>query len=283
MFITSELRNKLNSLTKYPKIPTYHQRDSKGLLVDGALNVEYRSTDRVHITEKFDGENTRITLLPTGEYMIGSREEWLTISGDRLYNEKDGLVDAVRPYADSVPQVPLFTSTTVITTFYVEVYGHRATNAWKNYGDGSVPGVRLFDVAQVPIDMLFDMEIEEIAAWRENADHDGIWASTPDLYQIANLCGFTAATVLDSVMAADLPKDIDGMRDFLYQWPLTTGAISGTPGRSEGIVINDFWRKNLAKVKFKDYDKVWNARAEENRLAEKASRQAAFAAGRRGE
>ena len=60
----------LNSLTKYPSIPTYHTLDPRdGGLTDPATVF----SGDVIATEKVDGTNSRLVLLPDGSYLIGSR------------------------------------------------------------------------------------------------------------------------------------------------------------------------------------------------------------------
>jgi hypothetical protein len=73
----------LNSVTKYPSIPTYHALDpSNGGLLEEP--VEY--TGQVIGSEKIDGCNGRIVSLPDHTYLIGSREELLYAKGDLIGN-----------------------------------------------------------------------------------------------------------------------------------------------------------------------------------------------------
>src|SRR5436853_86817 len=69
---------KLNSMTKYGSIPTYHEIGDRGMLQPERVVLE----GRVRGTEKVDGTNSRVILLPTpgvgqGDsapgYLIGSR------------------------------------------------------------------------------------------------------------------------------------------------------------------------------------------------------------------
>ena len=53
---------RLNSITKYPSIPTYHPMGDRGELRDGPL--PFRGT--VIATEKVDGTNSRVILLTSG-------------------------------------------------------------------------------------------------------------------------------------------------------------------------------------------------------------------------
>ena len=46
---------KLNSITKYPSIPTYHKIGEKGVLEDEVVSF---GSDKIILTEKVDGTNT---------------------------------------------------------------------------------------------------------------------------------------------------------------------------------------------------------------------------------
>src|SRR5687767_8680706 len=61
---------KLNSMTKYPSIPTYHTLGDKGMLQE-AVQVPFAG--RVLGTEKVDGTNTRLIFCPDGAVVVGSR------------------------------------------------------------------------------------------------------------------------------------------------------------------------------------------------------------------
>lgn len=56
----------------------------------------------VTLTEKVDGTNSRIIVLPDGSYLIGSREELLYARGDLIGNPALGIVDALRDVAENL-------------------------------------------------------------------------------------------------------------------------------------------------------------------------------------
>ena len=64
----------LNSATKYPPIEMYHVLDERGTLTE---DLTFGFAGDVVFTEKVDGTNARIILLPGGDYIIGSREHLL--------------------------------------------------------------------------------------------------------------------------------------------------------------------------------------------------------------
>ncbi len=92
---------KLNSLTKYPSILTYHTMGDRGMLQE-ELSEGAAFTYPTYVTEKIDGTNSRIVLDFTGDYLVGSRENFLTAKFDRISNPALGIVDAVRDFADTL-------------------------------------------------------------------------------------------------------------------------------------------------------------------------------------
>lgn len=79
---------KLNSITKYPSIATYHSMGGKGRLQEELLNPVPPNAE-LDASEKLDGTNTRIIVLPgdpVATYFIGSREDLLTYQHDLVPN-----------------------------------------------------------------------------------------------------------------------------------------------------------------------------------------------------
>src|ERR1043165_1712275 len=87
----------VNSMTKYPSIPTYHALDPRnGNLTDETVPFN----GPVFGTEKIDGANARIILLSDDTYLLGSREELLYAKGDLIENPSQGIVTALKPVAE---------------------------------------------------------------------------------------------------------------------------------------------------------------------------------------
>ena len=141
---------KLNSATKYPSIPTYHSLGDRGSLLEETVSFDGQP---LIATEKVDGTNSRIIVMPDGCYLIGSREELLHAKGDLVHNPALGIVDTLKPAADRISsdyQSPEDT----ITTVYLETYGGKTTAAAKQYTSNREFGYRVFDVNRVPISRL---------------------------------------------------------------------------------------------------------------------------------
>src|SRR2546430_2519250 len=162
---TANLRA-INSMTKYPSIPTYHALDPK----DGSLTGTVTTFGtKVIGTEKLDGTNSRIVLLPDGSYLIGSREELLFARGDLIGNPPQGIVEALRPLADSLTTVDAHR----IRVLYLELYGGRIGSNAKQYTSTGEIGWRLFDVALIgDYAEMLDWPSERISGWREGGGQE---------------------------------------------------------------------------------------------------------------
>ena len=121
----------LNSLTKYPSIPTYHplERGRPTAFPDGSEPFP----GPVVLTEKVGGTNARVCVPPGGGYLVGSRSEWLTARGDVVANPATGIVGAVRGLAERLCDRP---DPHAVRTYYGEVYGGAINGAGGEYAGG---------------------------------------------------------------------------------------------------------------------------------------------------
>jgi hypothetical protein len=250
---TADLRA-LNSLTKYPSIPTYHALDPQtgGL---GSPTVEF--TGPVLGTEKVDGSNARMILLPDGTYLLGSREELLYAQGDLIGNPAQGIVAALKPVAESLTPV-----TDEIRVFYVELYGGNVGAAAKQYtSDSTHYGWRLFDVLSIS-DYAEHLAWsgERIATWRKGGSQP--FLDEDDLAAAAGEAGLELTPRLFTMDAAELPTDLDKTNAFLAEWsPSTRVALDASAGQaSEGIVLRTPDRSVIAKARFQDYARTFKRR-----------------------
>lgn len=252
----------LDSMTKYPSIPTYHDLDpSNGTLRETGLREKFSGA--VVITEKVDGTNGRVIFLPDGSYVIGSREELLYASGDVVHNPKQGIVDALRPVAERAKR-PLVSSTHISVAF-LEVYGgQKITAGSKHYtGTGQV-GVRLFDVLTVPAGTwpeVLSWPVERIAFWRERGGQQFGWEG--DLHDAAAALDVPLVPRLGTVNADELPVSVDDAHQWLKGLlPTTTVALDdAAKGEAEGVVLRSLDRAAIAKVRFQNYRRTAQVRA----------------------
>jgi hypothetical protein len=252
--------SRLNSATKYPSIETYHAIDPKTGRLDASLNHTF--TGRVVLTEKIDGTNGRVVVMPDGDWFIGSREELLYAKGDRIENPELGIVPALLRLArelgctraegasaryDAASGELEYDESDVIVYFF-EVYGHRIGGAGRQYTSSGATGFRLFDVAHVPGDVL-SWEREKISSWRQ---HGGQRFSTETVLAYMPV---PVVPRIATVNAAELPTGLEGMQRFLCEYLPASWAMldENAGGKPEGIVLRSEDRSVIAKAKFKDY------------------------------
>ncbi|MGK3995139.1 RNA ligase family protein [Sorangium sp. So ce1024] len=241
---------KLNSITKYPSIPTYH------VMGDGGRLTEERQVTfdgEVYLSEKVDGTNSRLIVSPDGDYIIGSREELLHARGDRIWNPSMGIVDAVRPVAERFFSGEGWTSAVMV--LFMETYGGNVGGSAKQYTGSKAVSVRLFDV------IVFDGQLEEmarkspeeIAAWRESGGQPFVPSAHTEAHTEG--LGIEPTPRLGVVDASEIPASIADTAEWLAsKLDRTRCAIdAGAGGAPEGIIARSADRSRIAKLRFKDY------------------------------
>lgn len=266
MNLTENLR-KLNSLTKYPSIETYHTIDPKtGYLSEPAMVFgDDAGRGRVIGREKIDGVNARLILGAAGrggrDYVIGSREELLYAKGDRVGNPALGIVETLKPIAEVLGEVSGANPESVVV-LYGEVFGGAGiTSASKQYSKEKRAGFRLFDVTMAhEREFLERLEqpIEKIASWR---DHGGqTFLVENALRGLANAWsadGIELAPLVIDMDASELPVSIPDAAAFLRAHTLKTRVnLDGGDGNSEGLVIRSPDRSRIAKLRHEDYQRT---------------------------
>jgi len=244
----------LNSATKYPSILTFHERDPKrGALLDAATAFE----GDVLLTEKVDGTGARIICFGNGDYVIGSREELLHARGDLIANPKNGVVDALRPIADTLATPG---NGEQVVVLYLEVYGGKiGRNAGQYTGQGRT-GSRMFDAATIPEEIL-SRTPADVSLWREHGGQ--AFLTEKELGDMAARHGVELTPRLGLIPASEVPTGIEEMRDFLTtRLPATRVALDADGGsRPEGIVLRTEDRTVIAKARLEDYEKTLRRRS----------------------
>jgi hypothetical protein len=247
--LCEEHLTKLNSLTKYPSIPTYHALGEKGRLQEAVL-VPFESGDCV-ITEKIDGTNGRLICTPEG-VVVGSREDLLWATGDLIHNPAMGIVGALKTHALALAKESAPDRLTVI---YGEVYGRSIGAAAKNYTSSGQVGFRVFDAFTMPLDEVhgrFEEPRERISLWRENGGQP--FVAVPVLDALARERGFERVPALGTMAAAQMPRSLAEAVEFLAPHEKSRALLdSGAGGRAEGVVVRSIDRRQIAKLRFEDY------------------------------
>lgn len=241
----------LNSATKYPSIPTYHALGDRGSLTEEATAFH----GDVILTEKIDGTNSRIIVMPDGDWFIGSREELLTARGDRVPNPALGIVEALHGVA---PRLTADADESILVA-YLETYGARIGGQAKQYTATGAVSWRMFDLAFIPFGVL-SWEREKIAAWRDGGGQR--FAREATMQEAAANWGIELTPRLGVVPAELLPATVEDTHAWLVEAAASTRVAldEGALGRAEGIVLRTVDRSVIAKARFEDYTRTLKRR-----------------------
>jgi hypothetical protein len=245
---------KLNSMTKYPSILTYHALGDKGMLRE---TVQVPFEGRILGTEKVDGTNTRLIFCPDQSVLVGSREDLLWERRDLIGNPAMGIVDAVK---ETVPQlVETLCRPGRIAVYFVEVFGRSIGSGAKNYTKTGKVGFRLFDVVVIDdFDELFDWPADKISHWRENGGQR--YVDADEIGRLAAEVGFQTVPALFDT-AAPLPTELEATYRFLLEFPSSQCKLDeDANGVPEGVVVRSPDRSRIAKLRREDYERTLKRR-----------------------
>ncbi|MEK4006393.1 RNA ligase family protein [Paenibacillus sp. FSL H3-0333] len=254
---------KLNSITKYPSILTYHTIGERGKL-DSVHSEEktFPIDQKIYAYEKVDGENSRIILLNSdysADYFIGSREELLYAKGDRIGNPYGNIADFLNPLAEQMDWIFRNDRDKALTVIYQESYGGK-TKAAKNYTDNKTQGYRVFDVFSLTyseLTSLLNLPIEKIAEWRDRGGQP--FYSEKEKHEFINKWSLEAAPLVDEMKGSSFPLSLDNTYEYLKNFEKTKVGIN-TEGKSEGIIVRTHDRQMIRKIRFEDYERTFRTR-----------------------
>ncbi|HZZ71757.1 MAG TPA: RNA ligase family protein [Pirellulales bacterium] len=250
---------KLNSMTKYPSILTYHTLGDKGVLRD---SIQIPFTGRVMGTEKVDGTNSRIIFCPDGSVLLGSREDLLWERRDLIGNPAMGIIDILR---DTVHRLaPAVCQPGRIAAYFVESYGRNIGAGAKNYSRHGAAGFRLFDLLIVDnYEELLDWPAARIALWRDQGGQR--YVDADQLQSIATEIGFQTVPALFEFDARQLPTQIDETYQFLLSFAQSRCKLDEqADGVPEGVVVRSADRSQIAKLRREDYERTLKRSAKKN-------------------
>lgn len=252
--------DKLNSITKYPSIMTYHAIGDRCILSE-ETNGPIPEEDFVYISEKIDGSNTRIVVYKN-DYIIGTRETLLYAKGDRILNAdpiKSLMISTVLPYAEKLSSNQ-DTKSNDIVVYYGETYGHKIRGdrkIEKHYTTNASLGFRIFDISSMPLkemNKLAKMDGDYIAGWREDVSRTD-FLNFRQLDSIASEYDVPLVPYIDTTNS--LPLGIEDTYEFLKRFSVSNAALDeGADRQSEGIVVRNTNRTYIRKLRFEDYERT---------------------------
>ncbi|MFD0588006.1 RNA ligase family protein [Paenibacillus sp. GCM10027627] len=253
---------KLNSLTKYPSILTYHKLGERGRLTEELAEDRgyFKESDQLYVYEKVDGENARIVFFKneSGEidYVMGSREELLYAKGDRIGNPYGNIAEFLKPIAEKFVENNFPAGDWALTVVYQESYGGK-TKAAKNYTDNKIQSYRVFDVfslSESELDELLSLPAEKIAEWREHGKQPFYNEEAKLKFVQDNELEY--APLLHEISGADFPRTLEDTFNFLKQFERTKVGIDAN-GKSEGVIVRTVDRRQIRKIRFEDYERTF--------------------------
>jgi hypothetical protein len=250
---------KLNSITKYPSILTYHSMGDRGKLKESlSEDKSFEPDDDVNVYEKVDGENSRIILLNDdyeADYIIGSREELLFAKGDRIGNPYGNIAEFLTSIAEDLIGIFSHDREKALTVIYQESFGGK-TKAAKNYTNDKTQGYRVFDVFSLDhyeLHELMSLPLEKIASWRDNGGQP--FYSKTQKQEFISQWGLLSAPMVDKTNGYNFPLLLDETFEYLKKFQETKVGIN-LNGKSEGIIVRTNDRKMIRKIRFEDYQRT---------------------------
>lgn len=248
---------KLNTMTKYPSILTYHELN-KGGVRDALTKPEEMPGDDglIIISEKVDGTNYRI-VTTCDDWYVGSRDRFTFAYGDRLCT--DELAKTVFDTAVNLSgEIGTWGNLTVV---YGEVYGYKIQKPRYNKGDDRTREFAIFDIWQMPLDQareILEKPIDEIVAWREGNQQP--WIRFKWLVNGIDTLGCDGVPPLTTCLFKELPKGAKETQEWLKKFKQSKACFDGDEthgvyGQSEGVVIRTSTRNWIRKLRFEDYQK----------------------------
>lgn len=246
--------SKLNSITKYPSIPTFHVMGERGRLTD-EVPVNFDPTEDWEATEKIDGTNARIVFTRYGDF-IGSREELLTFSQDVVRNPALGIVETLLPIVLGTTTANVQPPDEVLV-LWGEVFGGNIGKAAKNYSEKGARGFRLFDAALFPERLWIELHKypqEELAYWRDHGKQP--FVSRSEFEGWSQRLGVQPAPIVCKG-TGPLPLQVDHAAFWLAQTVgnYTRAGLDGIDnmGPSEGLIVRNRERTKIVKLRTEDY------------------------------
>lgn len=259
---------KLNSLTKYPSILTYHALGKRGGVINELFHdfhpeyPAFPTGEMLEATEKVDGTNMRLVCIGN-DFLIGSRTEIVYAKGDRIKTSPH-----ITPVLDEMKDFLAareFAPDGDMTVIYGEVYGKGVQEGSKIYCCGSDKmKFRIFDAWTLPthgmLGILSEMTPDKISHWREY--DNGNWFSVERLQAFCNVYHVDRTPVVARFTREELPTDAVETYEFLKRFAESrvtldkpTESANKKFGRAEGIVVRTTDRMFIRKLRLEDYHK----------------------------
>ena len=254
---------KVNSMTKYPSILTYHDL-YKGATLNTLTEGKTFAPDAVlEMTEKVDGMNSRLIYLDD-DFIIGERESIVFAKGDRIQNSP--VISPMLNELETFFNTGLKDDKNMLTVIYGESYGYNIASKKQYVINSNNRKYRVFDIVQIPINdvhKILSMDIAQIASWRDHMHQP--FVDTDTLAAFCKEFNIMRTPVIKEVMGSEVPTDyketLKWMQDFATSTAVLDVPENGTKtnqmyARAEGVILRTKDRSMIRKFRFEEYQKA---------------------------
>lgn len=253
----------LNSITKYPSIPTYHKVSGRHILDDNAETQ--LGHDIYHITEKLDGINIRIIVKPGEDFFIGTRQELVYANGDRIYNDRLGIIKTVKHIGHQLMQLDksAFEDNTCYVVVYGELIGGKVHKNSKQYTkDKETLSFMAFDMAMLDDEYLYESDLQldlgpdARSAFREANYRKRCFVQQHVMMDACYQLGIGVVPNKGTVLKDNMPSTVAESKKWLIDRTKfgTMALLDGTgEGNAEGLIISDPRNQEAFKLRVQDY------------------------------
>ena len=260
--------DKINSLTEYPSILTYHKLGDKGSLLNELYEENrFKKDDILEITEKIDGTNMRL-ILTNDDYLVATRSKIIHAKNDRIITDPN--VNVVVDSCDYL--IKTFANDTTsdcVLIVFGEAYGYNiceGSNVYCSIDNITSRKFRVFDVRCIPcieFEKLLEKDIQDISRWKSYSNE--YWYDYNVLDAFCEQFQLERTPVLTRINEKDLPTGFDATYKWMKQFS-NSQAVIGIPddevdyspkfGKSEGVVIRNLDRSVVSKLRFEDCERT---------------------------
>lgn len=256
--------SKVNSLTKYPSILTYHDIYHGGVLETLTENKAFPANSILEMTEKVDGKNSRMIFLD-GDYLLGERETIVFAKDDRIRNSNiiSPMLSELYPFIKSGFDDK--TEKSILTIIYGESYGYNIASKKQYVINSEQRKYRVFDIVQMPMDEVYkilEMDISKIALWRDNMNQP--YLSTDKLNDFCKSFAIDRTPIIKEIKASEIPIDCRETFAWMQSFAKSKSVLdipengvipNSMYARAEGVILRTKDRSMIRKLRFEDYQK----------------------------
>ena len=245
--------DKLNALTQYPSILSFHKLNDEGKAINELASADYQPTPprpekmNVIIQEIIDGEIIRIIVLDN-DYFIGNKNEIIHAKGDRIV--LDSMIIPVYKSLSNFFQANLSSNERMMILYGV-LYGKgiKGHDRYIQNDDSDEELIKCLLVdgftikIQDVIGLFKDNSVSFIENW-VNTLHQPFWALST-LNKFCNACNVNQLSNLGEVTTLNkIPQDINEMKQWIKLYK--TSSLTLTNTKTDKKNNND--KKNLQDI-----------------------------------